>query len=72
MGGFLVHRIPWQRGTTYNDICRMYTYYVTRRFGHAIIMFDGHQEELSTKYGAHERRVLEEQVRQWISRGIWS
>ena len=20
-GGSLVHRIPWQRGTTYNDIC---------------------------------------------------
>ena len=29
-GGSLVHRIPWQRGTTYNDICRRYTNYVTR------------------------------------------
>ena len=56
-GGSLVHRIPWQRGTTYNDICRLYTNYVTRRYGHAIIVFDGYQEELSTKYGAHERRT---------------
>ena len=56
-GGSLVHRIPWQRGTTYNDICRLYTNYVTRRYGHAIIAFDGYREELSTKYGAHERRT---------------
>ena len=58
-GGSLVHRIPWQRGTTYNDICRLYTNYVTRRYRHAIIVFDGYQEELSTKDGAHERRTGE-------------
>ena len=29
--------------------CRQYTNYVTRRYGHAIIVFDGYQEELSTK-----------------------
>ena len=52
-----MHRLPWQRGTTYNGICRQYTNYVTRRYGHAIIVFDGYQEELSTKYGAHERRT---------------
>ena len=56
-GGSLVHRITWQRGTTYNDICRLYTNYVTRRYGHALIVFDGFQKELSTKYGAHERRT---------------
>ena len=55
-GGSLVHRIPWQRGTTYNDICRQYTNYVTRRYGYAIVVFDGYQEELSTKDGAYERR----------------
>ena len=56
-GGSLVNRIPWQRGTTYNDICRQYTNYVTRRYGHTIIVFDGYQEELYTKYGAHERHT---------------
>ena len=40
-GGSLVHRILWQRGTTYNDICRQYTKYVTRKYGHAFIVFDG-------------------------------
>ena len=41
-GGSLVHRIPWQRGTTYNDTRRQYTNYVTRRYGHTIIVFDGY------------------------------
>ena len=50
-----MHRIPWQQGTTHNDICRQYTNYVTIRHGHAIIVFDGYKEELSTKCGAHER-----------------
>ena len=56
-GGSLMHRIPWQRCTTYNDICCMYTNYVTRRYGHPIIVFDGYQEELSKTDGAHERRT---------------
>ena len=56
-GGSLVHRIPWQRGTIYDDVCRQYTNYVTRKYGHDIIVFDGYQEELSTKDGVHERRT---------------
>ena len=55
-GGSLVQRIPWQRGTTYNDIWRQYTNYVTRRYGHAIVAFAGYQEDLFTNDGAHERR----------------
>ena len=29
-GGALV---PWTRGSTYKDICKLYTEYVTRKFG---------------------------------------
>ena len=56
-GGSLVHQILWQRGTTYNDICMQYTKYVTRIFGYAIIVFDGYQEGMSTKYDARERTI---------------
>ena len=57
-GGSLLHRIPWQRGTTYKDICQQYTNYVTRPYyGHAIIVFDGYSEELSTKDSAHQRQT---------------
>ena len=34
-----------------------YVGYVARRYGHVIIVFDVYQEELYTKYGAHERRT---------------
>ena len=26
-GGLLLHRIPWQKGSTYNSICQKYTDY---------------------------------------------
>ena len=55
-GGSLLHRIPWQRGTTYNDICRQYTNYVTRKYGCAIIVFDGYEESMSTKNSTQARR----------------
>ena len=31
--------------------------YVTRKYGHAIIVFDGYQEGLSMKDNPHERRT---------------
>jgi hypothetical protein len=56
-GGSLLHRIPWQRGSTYNDICNMYTRYVTKKYERAIVVFDGYEEELSTKDSTHRRRT---------------
>ena len=56
----------------YSDICRLYTNYVTRRYGHAIIVFDGYQEELSTKDGAHERRTGGRAGQTVDLHGIWS
>ena len=42
--------------TTYDDIGRQYTNYVTRKYGHAIIVFYRYQEGQSTNYGAQEER----------------
>ena len=47
-GGALVQRIPWTSGSTYNNICRLYTEYVTRKYGEAIVVFNGY-EGTSTK-----------------------
>lgn len=55
-GGSLLHRIPWSSGTTYIHICRQYTDYVTRKYGRAVIVFDGYEEDLSTKDSAQQRR----------------
>ena len=54
--GALVQRIPWTRGSTYNDICQLYTDYVRRKYGEAIVVFDGY-EGTSTKDMTHQRRA---------------
>ena len=68
--GFLVHRIPWQRDTTYNDICRQYTNYVT-------IYMDNMDMPLlcSTSFRNDHQRKNAAQVERpvdpkWISHGI--
>jgi len=54
-GGALVQRIPWSRGSTYRDICHQYTDYVTKKYGDAIVVFDGY-ESTNTKDMTHQRR----------------
>ena len=54
-GGALLQCITWSRGSTYRDICRQYTEYVTRKYGDAIIIFDGY-EKTNTKDMTHQRR----------------
>ena len=54
-GGALLQRIPWSRGSTYRDICHQYTEYVGRKYGNAIVVFDGY-ESTNTKDMTHQRR----------------
>ena len=56
-GGALLYRIPWPRGSsTYQDICRLYCSYVTKKYGNAIVVFDGYND-MSTKNMTHQRRA---------------
>ena len=55
-GGALVQRIPWSRGMAYRELCLQYTEYVTRKYGKAIVVFDGY-EGTSTKDMTHKRRT---------------
>lgn len=54
-GGALLQRIPWCRGSTYSDICHQYTEYVSKKYGNAIVVFDGY-ESTNTKDMTHQRR----------------
>ena len=57
VGGSLLHHIPWPRGSlTYREICTLYCDYVTRKYGQAIVIFDGHLAQ-STKHMTHQRRA---------------
>ncbi len=39
-GGALLQRIPWRKGATFQEICTVYTEYVTWKYGDAIVVFD--------------------------------
>lgn len=57
-GGLLLHTCPWNKGETYDQICKKYVNYVLRHFnGTAIVVFDGYsRSSLSTKNEEHRRR----------------
>ncbi len=56
-GGYLLHRLPWPRAATYQQICDSYVRYVKQKYGQAIIVFDGYNSGPSTKDCAHHRRL---------------
>ena len=54
-GGLLLHRIPWNKSSTFSEILKAYSNYVLRKYGEAIVVFDGY-EVASTKDSTHMRR----------------
>ncbi|XP_015124417.1 uncharacterized protein LOC107046332 [Diachasma alloeum] len=43
-GGFLLHKVGWPLGTSYEGIFKLYENYILRHYGaHAIVVFDGHK-----------------------------
>lgn len=56
-GGALLHVIQWPKGCpTYREICIVYCEYVVRKYGKAVIVFDGYKDA-STKDITHLRRT---------------
>ena len=55
-GGALLHRIHWTRGATHDQVFEQYSAYVIRKYGRAIVVFDGYSDKPSTKDCAHMRR----------------
>ena len=52
-GGALLHRIPWQRGSTFGAILDIYVDFVLRNYAQGITFFDGY-ESFSTKDMTHK------------------
>lgn len=55
-GGSLLHRVPWQEGSTYSEIAKSYAKFTFKNYGCATIIFDGYSEGASTKDSTHLRR----------------
>lgn len=57
-GGSLLHRIPWTRGETYQEIAERYVDSIKRSYSEdTVIVFDGYSSTGSTKEATQERRA---------------
>ena len=58
-GGWLLHRVKWQKGFLYSEIINQYVDYVTRHYGvNVVIVFDGYGNGPSIKDHEHDKRSL--------------
>lgn len=56
-GGALLHIIPWERGSTYDEICQQYVFYVEKHYNQSMVVFDGYLQGPSTKDATQQRRT---------------
>ncbi|CAG2194071.1 unnamed protein product [Mytilus edulis] len=56
-GGSLLHRIHWQSGLSFGEICQRYIDSVERKYSKAIVVFDGYASGPDTKDATHQRRT---------------
>ena len=56
-GGALLLRVPRLRGSTYESVSHLYVRYVTQKYGAAVIVFDGYNDDPTTKDATNLRRT---------------
>ncbi|CAH0746943.1 unnamed protein product [Bemisia tabaci] len=57
-GGFLLHKVVWPRGSTYEEVFKRYFDYLQRTFhGSKTVIFDGYPSTGTTKTQEQERRI---------------
>ena len=52
----MIHRLSWQHGDKFHDICDRYCKLVRNQYGCAKIVFDGYSSTPTTKDQTHQRR----------------
>ena len=58
-GGSLLQRLPWPRRARFNDLCQLYTDYVTKNYSNSVAVIDEYEIGASTKDNTHLRRSRE-------------
>ena len=53
-GGALLHRVKWQKKTTYKEIAIQYVKYVRTWYGDCCVVFDGYENGPSIKDHEHK------------------
>lgn len=57
-GGYLLHRLVWNKGQTYEDICSQYVAYVQKYYkSNCVIVFDGYSPENLSKNTKNVERL---------------
>ena len=57
-GGYLLQTAVWTKPATYDEVCQSYVQYIIRHYKHdAKVIFDGYDQQLSTKSVEHARRA---------------
>eukprot|EP00112_Aurelia_sp_Birch-Aquarium-sp1_P004693 Seg1531.3 transcript_id=Seg1531.3/GoldUCD/mRNA.D3Y31 product="hypothetical protein" protein_id=Seg1531.3/GoldUCD/D3Y31 len=56
-GGSLFQRLPWKRGDQLSTILDSYVSYVKKRYGKAVVVFDGYESGPAPKDVTHQRRT---------------
>ena len=59
-GGYYLHRVDWSNKETYQEVIDAYVEYADLHYSgeHRTIVFDGYQNQLSTKLGTQRQRAL--------------
>ena len=55
-GGSLLHRVPWEKGISYDEVAMTYATFVSRRYFPPTVVFDGYEAGPSIKDPTHKRR----------------
>lgn len=56
-GGYLLHKVRWLKRVTLGEILQQYANYLTSNYdSSAVVVFDGYEDEASTKDHEHKRR----------------
>ena len=56
-GDSLLHREPWPLSSTHESVSHLYVRYVTQKYGPAAIVFDGYNDDSTTKDATPLRRT---------------
>lgn len=56
-GGSLLHGVLFDTGQTWEEICNSFSRSLSKKYGHAIVIFDGYQSGPATEDAVHARSI---------------
>ncbi len=67
-GGWLLHRVPWKKCSTFGEICQSYVALLNNKYSGGIVCFDGYTHN-TTKDAVHRRQIRPNSMYRCFCRG---